>query len=127
MTDRAHVTRWLVEYVEAWRSNDRDQIAALFTDDVSYRYYPHTDPVVGPEAVADAWLEDPDDPAGWTASYEPVAVDGDTAVATGASIYTDPDGSVREAYDNCFVIRFAADGRCREFTEYYVKRPERAE
>ena len=35
----------------------------------------------------------------------------------------DPDGSVRAVYDNCFLIRFDADGRCREFTEWFVKRP----
>ena len=28
-----------------------------------------------------------------------------------------------KVYDNCFVMRFDADGRCREFTEWYVKRP----
>jgi hypothetical protein len=26
-------------------------------------------------------------------------------------------------YDNCFVMRFDSEGRCREFTEYYVRRP----
>jgi len=28
-----------------------------------------------------------------------------------------------EVYDNCFVMRFDAAGRCREFTEWYVRRP----
>jgi hypothetical protein len=26
-------------------------------------------------------------------------------------------------YHNCFVMRFDAEGRCQEFTEYYVRRP----
>jgi hypothetical protein len=57
-------------------------------------------------------------------SYRAVAVDGDLAVAVGTSTYTDgPGGSVAEVYDNCFLIRFAADGRCREFTEWFMKRP----
>jgi hypothetical protein len=30
---------------------------------------------------------------------------------------------VRAVYDNCFVIRFDADGRCSELTEWYLKRP----
>ena len=34
-----------------------------------------------------------------------------------------PDGPIDEIYDNCFVMRFDADGRCREFTEWFVKRP----
>lgn len=125
--ERAQVEAWLGDYIEAWRSNERERIAALFTDDARYRYYPQEEAIVGGEAIAQSWLDDPDEPGSWTASYEPVAVDGDTAVATGESVYTDPDGSLRGAYDNCFVIRFADDGRCREFVEYYVKRPQTAD
>jgi hypothetical protein len=25
-------------------------------------------------------------------------------------------------FHNCFVLRFDGDGRCREFTEYYMQR-----
>jgi hypothetical protein len=120
---REALARWLEDYVDAWRSNERERIVALFTADVSYRYYPHEPAVVGAEAVADAWLEKPDDPGSWRASYSPFAVDGDTGVAIGESVYFDAAGSVTEAYDNCFLIEFAADGRCSRFTEYYVKRP----
>ena len=57
-------------------------------------------------------------------SYRAVAIDGDVAVAVGQSTYTDgPDGPVAEVYDNCFLLRFDAEGRCREFTEWFVKRP----
>ena len=46
-------------------------------------------------------------------------------VATGTSTYSDePGGPVTRMCDNCFVMRFAPDGRCREFTEYYVRRSE---
>ncbi len=58
------------------------------------------------------------------ASYEPAAVEGDVAVATGSSAYTTgPGGSIEMIYDNCFVMRFDAEGRCREFTEWFMKRP----
>jgi hypothetical protein len=30
---------------------------------------------------------------------------------------------VEQVYDNCFVMRFDAAGRCREFTEWFVERP----
>jgi len=30
---------------------------------------------------------------------------------------------VQKVYDNCFVMRFDSAGRCREFTEWYVRRP----
>src|SRR5215207_8255253 len=76
------VDRWLDAYVDAWKSYDRDAVAALF------------------------------------------AVDVNVAVATGASTYlTEPGGEVDKIYDNCYVIRFDDEGRCREFTEWFMERP----
>jgi hypothetical protein len=130
--ERADVARWLEAYVEAWKTYDRDRIGALFGDQVAYRYHPNDEPIVGREAVVESWLGEGDhedastrDELGtYEASYEPVAVDGDVAVAAGTSTYLrEPGGPVDKVYDNCFVIRFDADGRCREFTEWYVKRP----
>jgi hypothetical protein len=47
------------------------------------------------------------------------------AVAIGSSSYKEsPDGPIARVYDNCFVMRFDSDGRCREFTEWYMKRPK---
>jgi ketosteroid isomerase-like protein len=123
---------WLDRYVAAWKSYDRDEIASLFSDDVIYRYHPSDQPVVGREAVVDSWLGEGDadgastrdEPDTYDAAYAPVAVDGDLVVATGTSRYREtPDGPVVRVYDNCFVMRFDNAGRCREFTEYYVRRP----
>ena len=59
------------------------------------------------------------------ASYATVAIDGDVAVATGTSTYfTEPGGAVEKVYDNCIVMRFDADGRCSEYTEWFNKRPD---
>jgi hypothetical protein len=45
-------------------------------------------------------------------------------VATGTSRYRElAGGPVVRTYENCFVMRFDADGRCRAFTEYYLRRP----
>lgn len=129
--EKADVSRWLDDYVQAWKSYDRDAIGALFSDDVSYRYHPYDEPIRGREAVVSSWFGEGgvgcasrDDPGTYDAGYLPVAVDGDAAVATGSSTYySGSDGPVRDVYDNCFVMRFDADGRCREFTEWYMKRP----
>lgn len=118
-----HVQAWLRDYVAAWRDWDREAMVALFSDGATYRWHPYDEPVTGNEAIADAWLADPDEPGGFEAAYEPVAVDGEIAVATGSTVYLDAEGSVRSAFDNCFVMRFDADGRCREFTEWFVERP----
>jgi ketosteroid isomerase-like protein len=123
---------WLDRYVAAWLSYDPDDVAALFSEDIAYRYHPYDEPVVGREAVVAAWLaEDEQDgsssrdvPGTYEASYSPVAIDGDTVVATGSSRYRDvPDGPVVRIYENCFILRFDGNGRCREYTEYYLRRP----
>jgi SnoaL-like protein len=131
--DREGVARWLSGYVEAWKSYDRGQIEALFSDDVKYRYHPYDDPVDGRRAVVESWLGEEgqegvstrDEEGTYDASYEPVAVDGEVAVATGSSTYTkEPGGPIDKIYDNCFVMRFDGDGRCREFTEWFMQRPD---
>ena len=54
--DAATVAAWLTAYVDAWKSYDREAIGALFSDDVKYRYHPYDEPVVGRQAVVEAWL-----------------------------------------------------------------------
>jgi hypothetical protein len=145
--DHVAAQEWLDRYVAAWKSYDADDIAALFCEDVRYRYYPYAEWIVGRAAVVASWLgehtpslhdlNDPhdlhvlsstrDEPGTYDATYTPVAVDGDVVVATGTSSYSDvPGGPVTQVFDNCFVLRFDDDGLCREFTEYYTKRPDPA-
>jgi hypothetical protein len=130
--ERSDVKTWLDAYVAAWKSYDREEIAALFSEDVRYRYHPYDDPIEGRDSVVESWLGEgeheeastPDPEGTYDAAYEPVAVDGEVAIATGSSTYlTEPGGAVDKVYDNCFVMRFSDDGRCREFTEWFMKRP----
>jgi ketosteroid isomerase-like protein len=125
--DRAAVGRWLTDYIEAWKSNDPEAIGALFSENCAYRYHPADEPLRGRDAIVTSWLEDdPDEPGTFDARYEPIAVDGEVAIAVGESTYAKrPGGPVDSTYDNCFVLRFDGDGRCAEFTEWYVKRPEK--
>ena len=108
------------------------QIAALFAADVEYRYHPYDEPIRGREAVVESWLGEgehegastPDPEGTYDASYRTTAVDGDVAVATGQSTYlTEPGGEVATIFHNAYVMRFDDDGRCSEFTEYFVERP----
>lgn len=131
--DRQTAQKWLDRYVDAWLSYDPSDIAALFAEDVAYRYHPSGEPVVGRDAVVASWLGEGesddastrDEPGTYEAHYAPLAIDGENVVATGTSRYRErPDGPVVRTYDNCFVMRFDGEGRCREFTEYYVRRPD---
>jgi len=130
--DRTAAQDWLDRYVSAWRSYDRDDIGDLFSEDVAYRYHPYDEPVRGRDAVVRSWLGASDSdtastrdaPGTFEAGYRPVAVDGDTVIATGTSTYRErPDGPVAHVFDNCFVMLFDSAGRCRELTEYYIRRP----
>jgi hypothetical protein len=130
--ERSEVDRWLAGYVEAWRTYDPEGIAALFSADARYRYHPYDEWIQGRDAIVGSWLGEGDaegastrdEPDTWEADYRTIAVDAGVAVATGSTAYSlTPGGPVDRVYDNCFVLAFDADGRCREFTEWYVERP----
>jgi hypothetical protein len=123
--DGAGFQRWLNDYVNAWRTYEVAAIGDLFSDDVEYRYHPWDEPVRGRAAVVEDWLEDRDEPDSWSAEYRPWLVAGDDAVAVGVSRYLGPDQeTVEREYHNVFLCRFDAEGRCREFTELFLKRSD---
>ena len=124
--DRSGFAGWLERYVDAWRLNDAAAIGDLFSADARYAYDPFEEAVVGRAAIVASWLADPDEPGSWQADYEVLAIDGDTFVAHGRTLYlTDDRSAVDREFANVFVCRFDDDGRCREYTEYYMrKRPE---
>jgi SnoaL-like domain len=116
---RDQIQDWLDAYVAAWRSYEG--IAELFSDDAEYRYHPYDEPLRGRDAIVASWLGEREDPDSWEARYEPLLVDGDRAVATGETRYAEG-----RTFSNIFVLAFDEDGRCREFTEWYMEHPGRA-
>lgn len=122
--NRSDVQTWLDRYVEAWRANEAAPIETLFTDEAVYSYRPwdsdeHT--FRGRAAIVDSWLDDTDAPGSWDAHYEPYAVEGDRAVAVGWSKYAADGDEPERTYHNAYLIRFAPDGRCAEFHEFYMQ------
>ena len=124
--DHGGFQSWLDRYVDAWRLLDPVAIGDLFSPDVRYAYDPFGEAVVGRAAVVASWLTDPDVPGSWEADYEVLAIDGDACVAHGRTRYlTDDRAAVDREFANVFVTRFDEEGRCREFTEWYMrKRPD---
>ena len=130
--DRETAQAWLDRYVAAWKSYDREDIAALFAPTVQYRYHPYDEAIVGVDAVVDSWLGE-----GGTDG----AVDARRAghlrrplhavrrrrrplVATGTSVYQDhPDGPVAAHVRQLLPRALRPAGRCLEFTELYMERP----
>jgi len=122
MIDHRSVTRWLQDYVSAWKSYDPQAIRALFSENATYRYSPYDEPVRGREAITANWLENRDAPNTYAAEYKPIAVDGDTAVANGRTRYFEADGkTLKRQFDNIFVLRFDDEGRCTEFCEWFMQ------
>jgi len=123
--DREHVQAWLDAYLAAWKSYDREQIAALYADDVTCRYHPYDEPIVGREAVVESWFgvgegaPGQDEEGTYDGAYIVAAIEGDLAVVTGTSVYTDP----AVVYENCWLIRFDDKVRCVDFVEWFMKRP----
>ncbi len=114
MVDRVSVAAWVEGYERAWRTAGTDSLAGLFAEDASYRMSPYEEPVRGLEAIAELWERErvgPDEE--FEMSSEVVAVDGDTAVVRVEVAY----GSGSE-YRDLWLIRFDAEGRCREFEEW---------
>jgi hypothetical protein len=123
---KSDLQSWLDRYILAWRAQTTTAIEELFTEDATYRFHPYDDDdamVVGREGIVAAWLEEPDDPDGWEATYEAWSMDGDRGVGVGTSRYLATSDTPERTYNNCFLMTFDGDGRCSEFTEYYVRQP----
>jgi ketosteroid isomerase-like protein len=114
--DAATVANWVGRYVLAWESNDPAAIGGLFATNATYRQRPSDEPWQGREAIIARWLEIKDDPGSWTFRHDVLATAGDLAFVRGWTHYTNPPTD----YDNLWVLRFDADGRCVDFTEWWM-------
>jgi ketosteroid isomerase-like protein len=116
------VAMWLDAYVRAWKSYDPADIAALFTEDAEYFYSPFDEPLMGREAIVESWLDTRDIPGTYDAAYQPLVIEGNTAVTNGRSTYFEDDGTtIARIFDNIFVLHFDDDGRCTRFCEWYMQ------
>jgi ketosteroid isomerase-like protein len=110
------VAAWIADYERAWRTPGTDGLAALFTQDATYSQRPYREPVVGLPAIARMWeAEREGADEAFRMTSEVLAVEGDTAVARVEVWYGQP---VTEEYRDLWVMRFAADGRCRHYEEW---------
>jgi uncharacterized protein (TIGR02246 family) len=122
--DEQAVAAWLDGYSRAWKTYDPEQIGELFSEDAVYFDNPFDEPVRGREAIVASWLEERDEAGTYEGSYRPVLVAGDVAVARGYSRYLNTNGTVAEEFDNLFLLRFDANGRCVEYREWYMRKPD---
>ena len=112
---------WVDAYVRAWNSNDPAAIGALFAPDAAYYTEPHRPPWRGRDEIVRRWLDRKDEPGDTGFRWHPVAVTQDVAVVQGETVYR----TTSQTYSNLWIIRFDAEGRCTEFTEWWMQHPDR--
>lgn len=108
---------WMDQYVLAWSSNETDHIRSLFTEDAVYDPQTADGEWEGIDEIIPRWQEIDDHEDNWTFEWIPLVETDDLAVVTGRTRYSEPPLS----YRNLFIIRFAEDGRCSDFTEWYIE------
>lgn len=109
--------QWMDGYVLAWSSNDADHIAALFTEGAVYDPQTADGEWHGVDEIVTRWQEIGDQEDNWDFEWLPVVETDEIAVVTCRTTYIDPPLN----YRNLFIIRFADDDRCYDFTEWYIE------
>ncbi len=111
------VEEWLERYRRAWETADADAVVELFTDDASYRSSIFAEAHVGRDAIRAYWERA-------TAPQKAVAVrigrpfvDGERVAAEWWTTMEDEGAEI--TLPGCLLLRFDADGRCRELREYW--------
>jgi hypothetical protein len=120
--EHSEVETWVDRYMWAWSTNDPGDIGDLFTEDARYYTAPHREPWVGRQGIVAGWIGRKDDAGTWKFRYEVLGIDGDTGFVRGWTEYSDDVD-----YSNLWVIRLADDGRCSEFTEWWMATEEEQE
>lgn len=90
MPSRVAVEAWIATYERAWRTEGTESLGELFTEDATYRMSPYEEPATGLAAIAALWERERE------------------------VRYLKPGGA---EYRDLWIVRFAPDGRCREFEE----------
>lgn len=111
---------WVDGYLQAWSSNDPAVIGALFTEDAAYYTEPHSPPWRGRDEIVLRWLDRKDEPGETEFRWHPLAIGSYVAVVQGETVYRSPP----RTYSNLWVIRLDAEGRCSEFTEWWMQQPD---
>jgi ketosteroid isomerase-like protein len=119
MVDRADFAAWIENYERAWRTAGTVLLPELFTEDATYRHSPYAEPVAGLAAIARDWEAEREGAAEvFSMTTEIVAVEGDTGVARAEVRYE------RAEFRDLWVVRFAPDGRCAAFEEWWFEPPK---
>ena len=91
MIDETRIRDWLAAYHHAWTTDDPQEVARLFTDDVLFYNAPFTEPLTGADRVVEYWLEEAESGIPWSFEYQVLAQEGDLFVVRAVTTY--PEGT----------------------------------
>jgi hypothetical protein len=114
-----NVQEWIGRLEERWRDRDPEAIAALFSEEAAYHQGPFGAVAIGREAIAEHWgktLSRQKDPVIW---FGTPIVSGGRASVEWWCILHDPVTGVPRNSAGSLALRFAADGLCTHFHEYW--------
>ena len=121
------LANWLTRYVQAWRTSDPADIAALFTPGARYLTQPDAQPWLGHEAIVSGWLARAAREPGWTTHHQILGTHrfpdrhGVRGFVQGRTVYAGGDQTI--TFDNLWVVDLGPDGRAGSFTEWWMRRP----
>jgi len=105
------VTAWVERYLQAWRSNSVEDIAALFTEDAQYHESPYSTEWIGRDEIVAGWRGRwAWQAGGWDFEWSVASINGMTAVITGIGHYVELGD-----FDNSWTISFTDSGRSDHF------------
>jgi limonene-1,2-epoxide hydrolase len=108
------IESWVRGYEAAWRTNDPEQVGALFASDAVYLRAPHDAPIEGREAIVAFWVGEQDPPEiefRWSVA----GTDGSRSFVEGRTVY--PNG---KTYRNLWVVDLDDVGRASRFVEWWM-------
>ncbi len=118
--DRRMLEAWLEGYIRAWNSNDPHEIGGLFAEDACYYTAPHREPWRGRAGIVAGWLGRKDEPGSFTFRHQVLAATPELGIVRGWTRYADPP----QEYSNLWLIALDEQGRCVEFTEWWMEAGE---
>ena len=123
---RGSVAGWLERFADGWQKRDTDTLVDLFTANGAFWETPFGPPEVGSDAMRRGWEELWPYQRDMHMQAEVLAVEGDTALARWWATYTRLPERVLRELDGVLLLRFNADGRCRELIEWRHARDDGA-
>lgn len=117
MPTRDEVREWAEAYRVAWEKADSDAVAALFTEDSSYRSNIYEEPNRGRSGVADYWTAVTAGQSNVTVRMGEPVIDGQRVNVEFWTTMEAEEAPITLA--GCLLLDFADDGLCRDLREYW--------